>query len=69
MSEDEYLPLMEAAKYLGVSRMKLSQLAKEGAVAFITSPLDKRVKMFKVSELDELKRAPGVKRRTAEDAA
>jgi hypothetical protein len=69
MSEEEYLPLMEAAKYLGVSRVKLSQLAKDGAVAYATSPLDKRVKLFKLADLDQLRRSPGAKKRTAENAA
>jgi excisionase family DNA binding protein len=54
----DYLPLMEAAKYLGVSRVKLSQLARDGIIPFETSPLDKRVKLFKVAELDTLKSAP-----------
>lgn len=55
---DEYLQLTEAAKYLGVSRVKLSQLAREGTVPYVTSPLDKRVKLFNRKELDELRRAP-----------
>jgi excisionase family DNA binding protein len=49
---------MEAAKYLGVSRVKLSQLARDGVLPFVTSPLDKRVKLFKRSELNALKAGP-----------
>jgi hypothetical protein len=55
---DEYLPLKDAAKYLGVSRVKLSQLARDGILAYVTSPLDKRVKLFKRSDLDVLKTGP-----------
>jgi hypothetical protein len=54
----DYLPLMEAAKYLEVSRVKLSQLARDGIIPFETSPLDKRVKLFKVADLDTLKSGP-----------
>ena len=57
MSE-EFLPLMRAAKYLGVSRVKLSQLAREGLISYVTSPLDKRVKLFNRNDLDLLKQAP-----------
>ena len=55
---DEYLPLMEAAKYLGVSRVKLSLLARDGVIPCTTSPLDKRVKLFKRQDLEALKQAP-----------
>ena len=62
MSEADYLPLIDAAKYLGVSRVKLSQLAKEGVIPFATSVLDKRVKLFKRADLDALRRAPRARR-------
>jgi hypothetical protein len=55
---DNYLPLMRAAEYIGVSRVKLSQLAKDGVIPFTTSPLDKRVKLFKLGDLDKMKHAP-----------
>src|SRR6266540_1488490 len=55
---DDYLPLMRAAEYVGVSRVKLGQLVKEGAIPYVTSPLDKRVKLFKLGDLDQLKNAP-----------
>jgi hypothetical protein len=55
---DEYLPLMRAAEYVGVSRVKLAQLAKEGAIPYVTSQLDKRVKLFKRDDLDHLKNGP-----------
>lgn len=55
---DDYLPLRQAADYLGVSHVKLGQLAKEGTITYVTSPLDKRMKLFKRVDLDQLKRAP-----------
>ncbi|MBK9712904.1 MAG: hypothetical protein IPO81_16570 [Kouleothrix sp.] len=55
---DEYLPLMRAAEYIGVSRVKLAQLAREGVIAYETSPLDKRVKLFRRGDLDRLKSGP-----------
>jgi hypothetical protein len=55
---EEYLPLMEAARYIGVSRVKLGKLAKEGRVPYTTSALDARVKLFRRSDLDELRKEP-----------
>jgi excisionase family DNA binding protein len=55
---DEFLPLMQAAAYLGVSRMKLSRMVRAGELEYVTSPLDKRVKLFRRETLDLLKRAP-----------
>ena len=55
---DEFLPLMQAASYLGVSRMKLSRMAREGELAYVTSQLDKRVKLFKRADLDQLRSGP-----------
>ncbi|MHB1417635.1 MAG: helix-turn-helix domain-containing protein [Chloroflexota bacterium] len=57
MSE-EYVPLLEAAAYLGVSRVKLSRLVKEGVLTAVSSPLDKRLKLFKRSDLEVLRQAP-----------
>ena len=55
---DEFLPLMQAASYLGVSRMKLSRMARAGELVYVTSPLDKRVKLFRRADLDQLRSAP-----------
>ncbi|HEV8634551.1 MAG TPA: helix-turn-helix domain-containing protein [Chloroflexota bacterium] len=54
--DQEYLPLNRAAQYLGVSRVKLSQLVREGTIPYVTTPLDKRVKLFERRALDALKR-------------
>jgi excisionase family DNA binding protein len=63
---DEFLPLMQAAAYLGVSRMKLSRMVSAGELAFVTSPLDKRVKLFRREDLDRLRLAPRPARQLAE---
>jgi excisionase family DNA binding protein len=57
MSE-EFLSMMDAAEYLAVSRVKLSQLVKEGTIPYVTSPLDKRLKLFRRADLDTLRAAP-----------
>ncbi len=60
----EYLKLHEAALYLGVSRMKLSRMVQEGVLPCVTSPLDKRVKLFSKDDLDSfLSQVPRVRRR------
>ena len=59
----EFLALMDAAKYLGISRVKLAQLVKEGVIPHTTSPFDKRVKLFRREDLDNLSRAPRAPRR------
>ena len=38
--------------------VKLGQLVKEGTIPYVTSPLDKRVKLFKRADLDVLRSAP-----------
>ncbi len=50
----QQLTLWEAARYLGVSRAKLSRLAKEGILHFRHSPLDRRVKLFRIDDLDDI---------------
>lgn len=50
------LMLSQAARYLGVSKRKMSSLVKEGAVRFTVDPLDRRRRLVEVSQLDELKR-------------
>jgi excisionase family DNA binding protein len=47
--------LKEAAQYLGISRTKMWILVKEGVIVPRISPLDRRKKLFKKSELKKLK--------------
>jgi excisionase family DNA binding protein len=51
------LTLGEAAEFLGVSRKKMWSLVKEKVISAHTSPLDRRKKLFKKSDLEKLKEA------------
>jgi hypothetical protein len=55
---DEFVTLIEAADYLGVNRVKFSRMVKRLNIPFTTSPYDQRVKLFKKTDLEELKNAP-----------
>ena len=55
---DEYLTMADAARYVGVSRIKLSRLAQSGRITYTTSALDGRVKLFRRADLDELRKEP-----------
>ena len=58
MTHEEYLPLIQAADYLGVSRPTIKRLISEGELSYTASPLDRRVKLVKIVDLDRLKAAP-----------
>jgi excisionase family DNA binding protein len=51
---DEYLTVGEAQRRLGVSKPKMAQLIRDGVLATETSPLDRRVKLVRVAEVDAL---------------
>jgi len=51
------LTLREAAEFLGVSRKKMWSLVKEKVISAHTSPLDRRKKLFKKSDLEKLREA------------
>ena len=63
--DEDLLPLMKAAKYLGISNVKLSQLAREGFIRYATSPLDRRLKLFRRQDLDTLRQAQWKHEQTA----
>ena len=48
MTELELIPLVEAARRLGISRMTLSRLVKEGRFTVYTNPLDRRQRLFRL---------------------
>src|SRR5689334_15874540 len=54
----EYLTVIAAAKYLGVSRDKLSRMIRDRQLEVIENPLDGRQRLIARSELDAL-RPPG----------
>jgi len=54
-------PLGEAADYLGVSTVKMWQLVRDGHLKTYSDPLDKRRKLFKLADLNRLKKYSTVK--------
>ena len=55
MASDVYLNLKEAARYLGVSDIKIRSLINKGLLKVSLDPLDDRKRLVKKSELDTLK--------------
>lgn len=51
---NEMLTAREAQEYLGVSKRKMWQLLKSGAVQTQDDPLDARLKLVRKSDLDAL---------------
>lgn len=64
-SQVESLPvkmkLSQAAKFLGISFSAMSYMAGSGKIAYEEDPLDRRVKLVKRADLEEIlrRRAPG----------
>lgn len=54
MSED-YMNLKEAREYLGVSRVKMTKLVKDGVIQTIKNPLDSRSSLVKKEDIEKLK--------------
>jgi hypothetical protein len=48
------LKVVEAQKRLGVSKKKMASLLAEGTLPFQLDPLDKRVKLVRLSDVDRL---------------
>lgn len=46
---------IEAQKVLGVSKRKMAALLAEGTIPFASDPLDKRVKLVKLSDVEKLR--------------
>jgi len=55
MGNDEYLNLKEAARYLGVSDIKVRRLVNKGLLKVSFDPLDDRKRLVKKTDLDSLK--------------
>jgi len=55
MASDVYLNLKGAARYLGVSDIKIRRLINKGLLKVSLDPLDDRKRLVKKSELDTLK--------------
>jgi hypothetical protein len=54
MNTEQWLPIHEAARLLGVKKDKLARLAREQTIRSRTNPLDKREKLVEVSEIKKL---------------
>ena len=52
MVEQELIPLKEAARRLGVSKVTMARLVKEGRFAVYENPLDRRQKLVNPADLD-----------------
>ena len=55
MGSDVYLNLKEAARYLGVSDIKIRRLINKGLLKVSLDPLDDRRRLVRKSQLDALK--------------
>ncbi len=53
MAGQDLIPLVEAAERLGVSRMTLSRLAKDGRFTIYENPRDRRQKLVDEEEVRE----------------
>jgi len=51
----EYMSLTEAQIYLGVSKIKMSKLAREMGLKVFTDPLDRRKKLVRREDVERLK--------------
>lgn len=56
MAEPELIPLKEAAKRLGVSKMTMARLVKEGRFRIYENPLDKREKLVEAGQVEQAAR-------------
>jgi hypothetical protein len=54
MEKAELITLTEARRILGVSRMKVWRLVKEGTLTAISNPLDKRQKLVQRLQVEAL---------------
>ena len=54
--EPELIPVREARERLGVSRVTMARLLREGRFTIYLNPLDRREKLIDVAELEEARR-------------
>lgn len=54
-NKPKYLKVTEAARLLGVSRVKITALIKDGTLPVTLDPLDSRVKLIREDALLQLK--------------
>ena len=51
---DQLIKVTEAQRLLGVSKKKMASLLAEGTLSYELDPLDKRVKLVKLIDVDRL---------------
>jgi len=56
MDEPELIPLNEAARRLGISKMTMARFVKEGRFRLFQNPLDKRQKLVDAREVQDAAR-------------
>lgn len=54
MAGEQLIPVKEAQERLGVSKMTMTRLLREGRFTVTVNPLDRREKLLPVSEVDAL---------------
>ena len=57
--ETEYVTIAEARAILGVSKPRMAELLREGALIAEENPLDKRSKLVKRADVEALARRAG----------
>ena len=55
MLNTKFMTVQEAAKYLGVSRAKISTMLKQGDLTAVVNPLNQRQKLIEISQLTQFK--------------
>ncbi len=65
MNESGFLSVSEAAKRVGRSRPTMARLLAEGLLPTYENPLDRRVRLVKIEDVDALR----IPRRVSEEAA
>lgn len=58
MDAQEYITIKTAREMLGVSRTKMADLLRDGTLPTVDDALDKRKKLVKRSDVEQLKNQP-----------
>ncbi len=51
---EQLINVTEAQKLLNVSKKKMASLLAEGTLPFVLDPLDKRVKLVRIADVEQL---------------
>lgn len=54
VADEEYVTVREAGEMLGVSKVKMAQLLRDGVLTAQDSVLDKRVKLIKREDVERI---------------